>query len=74
LARSIQEVGLLHPVVVNEDNELIAGQRRLEAVKLLGWDEVPINRISFQDIVKGEYAENTCRKDFLPYEAVAIAD
>ena len=37
LSQSIKAVGLLHPVVVDKDNNLIAGARRLEAVKLLGW-------------------------------------
>jgi ParB-like chromosome segregation protein Spo0J len=31
LARSIAEVGLLHPIVVRADGVLIAGQRRLAA-------------------------------------------
>jgi ParB family transcriptional regulator, chromosome partitioning protein len=31
LADSIREIGLLQPVVVNENNDLIAGQRRIEA-------------------------------------------
>jgi ParB family chromosome partitioning protein len=41
LAESIKEVGLLHPIVISPEKTLIAGQRRLEAVKLLGWQEVP---------------------------------
>jgi ParB family chromosome partitioning protein len=40
LAASISEVGLLHPVVVTPDGRLIAGQRRLEACRSLGWSEV----------------------------------
>src|SRR5439155_23596949 len=36
LANSIAEVGLLHPVVVTPEGRLIAGQRRLEACRLLG--------------------------------------
>ena len=31
LARSIQAVGLLNPIIVNGDNSLIAGLHRLEA-------------------------------------------
>lgn len=37
LADSIAEVGLLHPIVVTAEGLLIAGQRRLEACRLLGW-------------------------------------
>ena len=32
-ARSIAEVGLLHPVVVTPDGTLIAGERRLEPAR-----------------------------------------
>ena len=42
LAKSISEIGLLHPIVVTPQLELIAGRRRLEAMKLLGWKEVPV--------------------------------
>ena len=42
LAASIQDVGLLHPVVVTPENVLIAGERRLLAVKQLGWTTVPV--------------------------------
>jgi len=72
LAASIAEVGLLHPVVVTPDGRLIAGQRRIEAVKTLGWQAVPVTVIDLQSIVRGEYAENVDRKDFAPSEAVAI--
>jgi ParB family chromosome partitioning protein len=72
LARSIEEIGLLHPVVVTPDLELIAGRRRLEAVKKLGWDRVPVRMIDLKEIVRGEFAENALRKNFTPSEAVAI--
>ena len=38
LARSISEIGLLNPITVDQDHNLIAGLHRLEAVKRLGWD------------------------------------
>ena len=40
LARSIAAVGLMNPITVTQDNTLIAGLHRLEAVKLLGWAEI----------------------------------
>jgi 16S rRNA G966 N2-methylase RsmD len=43
LSKSIEEIGLLHPVIINRDNTLIAGLHRLEAAKLLGWSEIPCN-------------------------------
>lgn len=77
LANSIKEVGLLHLVVVNEKNELVAGLRRIEAVKLLGWEEIPHCVVKTlqeaTDALRGELEENTCRLDFSPSEAVAMA-
>jgi N6-adenosine-specific RNA methylase IME4 len=72
LAGSIADVGLLHPVVVTPDNTLIAGERRLAAVKLLGWADIPITIVDLDEIVRGEFAENAIRKDFLPSEIEAI--
>jgi Predicted transcriptional regulators len=73
LAKSIKEIGLLHPIVINENNELIAGVRRLEACKKLGWADTPVTIINLEDIKRGEYDENAYRKHFLPSEMVAIA-
>jgi ParB family transcriptional regulator, chromosome partitioning protein len=42
LAQSILEIGLLHPIVVSQTNLLLAGQRRLEACRSLGWCEIPV--------------------------------
>lgn len=44
LAASIADVGLLQPIVVKPDGTLVAGQRRLEACRMLGWDDVPVHR------------------------------
>jgi len=73
LAHSIEEIGLLHPVVINVERELIAGQRRLAACGLLGWETVPVRMVDLDDILRGEHDENVVRKDFVPSEAVAIA-
>jgi ParB-like nuclease domain len=43
LAESIEDIGLLHPITVDEKNRLLAGARRLAACKLLGWKTVPVN-------------------------------
>lgn len=46
LAASIKAVGLLHPPVVVPDRQayrLVAGERRLAALRQLGWAEVPVN-------------------------------
>ena len=72
LARTIRELGLLHPVVITPGNVLIAGERRLRAAKLLGWTDVPVNVVDIEKIALGEYAENVERKDFTYAEAVDI--
>lgn len=77
LAQSLQEIGLLHPIVIDGHKSLIAGVRRMAAAKYLGWKEVPVRMVkSLNEAVlalKAERDENTCRKDFLPTEAVAMA-
>jgi ParB-like nuclease domain len=41
LSNSIKEYGLIQPIIIDSDfNYLIAGGRRLEAVKRLGWTEL----------------------------------
>lgn len=76
LARSINMVGLLHPIVIDKDNNLIAGLRRLESAKMLDWDEIPCRVVAdLEDATKAllaERDENTCRKNFSPIEAVAL--
>ncbi len=72
LARSIEEIGLLHPIVVTPENDLVCGQRRIEAARLLGWQEIPVRFVNIGAIVLGEQAENELRKDFTVSERVAI--
>jgi len=73
LARSIADIGLLHPIVVTPDMRLIAGQRRIAACQSLGLTEIEATVININSIVKGEFAENECRKDFTWSERVEIA-
>jgi ParB family chromosome partitioning protein len=73
LAESVGEVGLLHPVVVTPQGRLVAGRRRLDAVRLLGWRTVPVHVVDLENVAQGELAENVHRKDFLPSELWAIA-
>jgi N6-adenosine-specific RNA methylase IME4 len=72
LADSIAEVGLLHPVVVTPEGRLIAGQRRLEACRLLGWPDIPVTVVDLFQAARGEAHENFVRKDLLPSEIVAL--
>lgn len=78
LAMSIDRSGLLHPVVVLADRTLVAGERRLAAVRSLGWSEVPVTVVEqindALDLLLAEKDENTERKALAPSEAVAITD
>jgi ParB family transcriptional regulator, chromosome partitioning protein len=44
LAASIAdpEIGLLHPITIDQHGHLLAGARRLAACKRLGWTEIPV--------------------------------
>jgi ParB-like chromosome segregation protein Spo0J len=46
IAASIKEFGFTNPVLINEDNDIIAGHGRVLAAKRLGLDEVPCIRLS----------------------------
>ncbi len=76
LAKSIEELGLLHPIVLAPDNTLIVGLRRVEACRSLGWEAIPATVASsldgFDRLLKAQCEENTCRKALTPEEAVAM--
>ena len=75
LADGIEVIGLLQPVGVTPEMELIFGERRLRACReVLGWDTIPARIIQIPAIPLGEYAENLDRKEFTPSERVAIVD
>ncbi len=42
LRESIRTVGLLNPILIDMDNHLIAGFRRYEAIKQLGWEYIEV--------------------------------
>lgn len=72
LADSIKVVGLLHPVVVTEALTLVAGGRRLEATRRLGWTEVPVTVVDLTtvaDALRAECDENVQRKPLNAIEA-----
>lgn len=80
LAASIKDHGLINPITVAEGDEgfhLIAGQRRLKALYLLGWKEVPCHLysdLSDQERKLIELEENLRRKQLTwQEEAAAVA-
>lgn len=71
LADSLAKYGLIHPVVVDEEGRLIAGGRRLEAAKRLGWTEIEVRtfgELSERQRREIELEENVRRKDLTEYE------
>ena len=42
LVESINEVGLLQSIIVNEKYQILSGHRRFEAIKILGWKEIDV--------------------------------
>jgi ParB family chromosome partitioning protein len=46
LAESISDIGLLHPIVIRHDGLLLAGRRRLEACRRLGWEAIPVSVVT----------------------------
>lgn len=74
LAASIEELGLLQPIGINPDHQLIWGERRLRAFELLGRAKIPARIIPMEDLVKGEYQENEIRKNFTVSERVEISN
>ena len=71
LMGSIRALGLLHPVVLNADHLLIAGERRFQACKNLGWKDIPATVVTLDEL-RAQHDENVVRKPFLPSEAVAF--
>lgn len=75
LIESISNVGLINPIVIDEDNNLVAGYRRLEACKKLGFKEVDVKIVDLNGddmkLLDVEVAENFFRKDFTPEEVLA---
>ena len=77
LAKDIQERGLLQPVLLNPNNDrfqLIAGERRLHAVKLNGSLHIPalITKVSADEFELLQLAENIQREE-LTHEEEAKA-
>ena len=56
LSESISEVGMMNPITVDANHNLVAGLHRLEAAKLLGWTEIDCN-VCELDELHAELAE-----------------
>lgn len=69
LKESITTLGLLSPIILTEENVLLAGFHRLEVCKELGWEDIDVNVIDVDWIVehlKGEGGDgDVTREDVL---------
>ncbi len=74
LAMSIRENGIIQPIIVTKtassEYELIAGERRLEAAKLAGLENVPVvvRSVSRKEQLELAIIENVQREDLNPIE------
>jgi len=73
LASSIKERGLLQPIIVRKINgrfQLVVGERRLRAVKLLGWKAITcvIKDVEDRNLLQIALIENIQRDDINPME------
>lgn len=73
LADSIRQQGLVQPIVVRrhaEGFQLVAGERRLRAAQIAGYETVPalIKKVSDQETLEFALLENLQREDLNPIE------
>ena len=73
LAESIKEHGVIQPVILKKSikgYELVAGERRVRASKLAGFDTVPaiIREFNDQEMMEIALLENLQREDLNPIE------
>lgn len=74
LAESIRNVGLINPIVIDRDNVLIAGERRLTACLSIGLDPVPVRFLDDLSLFERhliELEENIKRVDLAWQDQVA---
>jgi ParB family chromosome partitioning protein len=76
LVDSIRADGLFHGLLIDSQNQLIAGYRRLLALKKLGRTHAPVHRLATLDdavaALRAERDENLCCKDLTLSEKAAL--
>lgn len=50
LKKSIKRIGLINPITINNNNELLAGARRFQAISELGWEEAPVHLVDRDEL------------------------
>lgn len=78
LEGSIRRLGVLKPVIIGNDNVLIAGERRLAACRNIGLDQIPAVKVDVEcDSITALNIQvdlNLCRKQFSSEELDAIIE
>lgn len=80
LAQTLDEEGLLQPIIVREDGEgyeIVAGERRYRAAQSLGWEKIPaiVNNLSDAQTASLALIENLQRENLNPIdEALAYQE
>ncbi|MCD2349900.1 ParB N-terminal domain-containing protein, partial [Borreliella americana] len=72
LKNSIIKHGLIYPIIIDKNKNLIAGLRRYQALKEIGCKEVEVKVISIENkktLLEIELDENNVRKSFTRSEA-----
>ncbi len=79
IADSIKKFGFTNPVLISDDDEIIAGHGRVEAARLLGMETVPTLRLSHLDATQrranwrstpagtGRCLPSNCRRWLMPH-------
>jgi ParB family chromosome partitioning protein len=76
LAESMKRYGQMNPIVLNSRNQLIAGGRRLEAARYLGWRTINAVTLDINDslpMLEYEVEENLQRQNFSAEELAQAA-
>ncbi len=77
LKNSMRIRGMINPVIIDRNNALIAGYRRITAARELGWDTIECRVIDVPtelDKIMLEADENIGRKDFTSSELKKYRD
>lgn len=76
LAESIKTTALINPINITANDILIAGVHRLEAVKLLGWEEIEARVLDITGLRAelAEIDENFMRQELSPIEIGELAN
>jgi ParB family transcriptional regulator, chromosome partitioning protein len=71
LKESMRRLGLLQPILIDPENRLIAGFRRLQSARELGWESIEGRMVDVRDKKERlmmEVDENVTRLEFSPDE------